>query len=164
MSAGLSCLAICRWKAWEIQKRLHLQQLILSIFFSLLSLHFASQFTSLIGTVKGSIEKKISFLYPSLHTTAHSARLNTSHPIHTRYTTYDSLISARAILRQTTCFSSQSPWFFWRSPSCVTVCQVIKIRALRSPPSAENAQHSFHTCQIYSLGWNVTESPTIGYS
>ena len=32
----------------------------------------------------------------------------------------------------TTSFGSQSPWFFWRSLSCVTVCQVMEIRPRRS--------------------------------
>ena len=48
-----------------------------------------------------------------------------------RYTAHGLLISVRDVLRQTMCFGSQSPnfLFFWRSLSCVTVCQVMEMRA-----------------------------------
>ena len=96
--------------------------------------------------------RSISYIYPSLHTTAHSARRNASHPSHTRYTAHDSLISVRAVLRQTPSFGSQSPWFFWRS---LSVCNDVSGNVnpcAQVPAISRKGAHSFHTCLIYFFG------------
>ena len=77
-----------------------------------------------------------------------------------RYTAHGLLISVRDVLRQAMCFGSQSPdfLFFWRSLSCVTVCQVMEMHARRSPLSAENAHAVCHrlNTKASTLVWSTS--------
>ena len=93
--------------------------------------------------------RSISYLYPSLHTTAHSARPNTSHPTH------NTLHGTRLLNICSSC--SATNHVFWLSVAMVFLKVIFVCNGVSSnvnpcaqvPAVSRKCAHSFHTCLIY---------------